>query len=149
MYYLFAFTAGALTLISMITNSKLSTYVGTRQSTLVNFTAGLIVSIILYFLFQETTFKLISLPLWAYFGGLMGIFIVIISNIVIPKIPTVYTTLLIFIGQLLTGVLIDFIQYRELSVYKFIGVLLITAGLYFNFIIDKKDQLKKAQGKSA
>lgn len=149
MYYLFAFTAGALTLISMITNSKLSTYVGTRQSTLVNFTAGLIVSIVLYFLFQETTFKLISLPLWAYFGGLMGIFIVIISNIVIPKIPTVYTTLLIFIGQLLTGVLIDFIQYRELSVYKFIGVLLITAGLYFNFIIDKKDQLKKAQGKSA
>ena len=149
MYYLFAFAAGALTLISMITNSKLSTHVGTRQSTLVNFTAGLIVSIILYFLFQETTFKLISLPLWAYFGGLMGIFIVIISNIVIPKIPTVYTTLLIFIGQLLTGVLIDFIQYRELSVYKFIGVLLITAGLYFNFIIDKKDQLKKAQGKSA
>lgn len=149
MYYLFAFTAGALTLISMITNSKLSTYVGTRQSTLVNFTAGLIVSIVLYFLFQETTFKLISLPLWAYFGGFMGIFIVIISNIVIPKIPTVYTTLLIFIGQLLTGVLIDFIQYRELSVYKFIGVMLITAGLYFNFIIDKNDQLKKAQGKSA
>lgn len=149
MYYLFAFAAGALTLISMITNSKLSTYVGTRQSTLVNFTAGLIVSIILYFLFQETTFKLISLPVWAYFGGLMGIFIVIISNIVIPKIPTVYTTLLIFIGQLLTGVLIDFIQYRELSFYKFIGVLLITAGLYFNFIIDKKDQLQKTQGKSA
>ena len=149
MYYLFAFTAGALTPISMITNSKLSTYVGTRQSTLVNFTAGLIVSIVLYFLLQETTFKLISLPLWAYLGGLMGIFIVIISNIVIPKIPTVYTTLLIFIGQLLTGVLIDFIQYRELSIYKFIGVLLITAGLYFNFIIDKRDQLKKAQGKSA
>lgn len=149
MYYLFAFTAGALTLISMITNSKLSTYVGTRQSTLVNFTAGLSVSIILYLLFQETTFKLISLPIWAYFGGFMGIFIVIISNIVIPKIPTVYTTLLIFIGQLLTGVLIDFIQYRELSLYKFIGVILITAGLYFNFIIDKKDQLKKAQEKSA
>jgi|AntRauTorckE6833_2_1112554.scaffolds.fasta_scaffold04288_4 transporter family-2 protein len=149
MYYLFAFTAGTLTLLSMITNSKLSTYVGTRQSTLVNFTAGLIVSIILYLLFQETTFKLISLPIWAYFGGFMGIFIVIISNIVIPKIPTVYTTLLIFIGQLLTGVLIDFIQYRELSLYKFIGVMLITAGLYFNFIIDKKDQLKKAQEKSA
>ncbi|HKL41605.1 MAG TPA: DMT family transporter [Clostridia bacterium] len=149
MYYLFAFSAGALTLISMITNSKLASYVGTRQSTLVNFTAGLIVSIFLYLMFQETTFKLVSLPIWAYFGGLMGIFIVIISNIVIPKIPTVYTTLLIFIGQLLTGVLIDFIQYRELSLYKFIGVLLITAGLYFNFIIDKKDQLKKAQGKSA
>src|SRR6056297_3649083 len=149
MYYLFAFSAGALTLISMITNSKLASYVGTRQSTLVNFTAGLIVSIFLYLMFQETTFKLVSLPIWAYFGGLMGIFIVIMSNIVIPKIPTVYTTLLIFIGQLLTGVLIDFIQYRELSVYKFIGVLLITAGLYFNFIIDKKDQLQKTQGKSA
>ena len=149
MYYLFAFTAGALTLISMITNSNLSAHIGTRQSTLVNFTAGLIVSVVLYYLFQETTFKLINLPIWAYFGGLMGIFIVIISNIVIPKIPTVYTTLLIFIGQLLTGVLIDFIQYRELSLYKFIGVLMITAGLYFNFIIDKKDQLKKAQGKSA
>lgn len=149
MYYLFAFTAGALTLISMITNSKLSTYVGTKQSTLVNFTAGLIVSIILYLTFQNTTFRIIELPIWAYFGGFMGIFIVIISNIVIPKIPTVYTTLLIFIGQLLTGVFIDFIQYRELSLYKFIGVLLITAGLYYNFIIDKKDKLKKAQEKSA
>jgi len=149
MYYLFAFTAGALTLISMITNSKLAAHVGSKQSTLVNFTAGLIVSVILYLLFNNSSFVLIDLPLWAYFGGIMGIFIVIISNIVIPKIPTVYTTLLIFIGQLLTGVMIDFIQIRELSLYKITGVFLIVLGLYYNFIIDQKEKRKKAQEESA
>lgn len=149
MYYLFAFLAGALTLVSMITNSKLATHIGTKQSTLVNFMAGLVVSIILYLLFKNNSFEFIDLPVWAYFGGLMGIFIVIISNIVIPKIPTVYTTLLIFIGQLLTGVIIDFIQYRNLSRYKISGVLLITLGLYYNFIIDKKAKKEKAQEKSA
>jgi transporter family-2 protein len=138
MYYIFAFTAGALTLVSMITNSNLSKYVGTAQSTLVNFASGLIVSIILYFFWNKQAFQFINFPLWALLGGFLGVFIVIISNIVIPKIPTIYTTLLIFIGQLLTGILIDFLLTKTFNIYKLIGASLIVIGLFYNFMVDKK-----------
>ena len=142
MYYILAFLAGVFTLISVITNSNLAKYVGTLQSTLVNFTAGLSVSIIIYFFFNNQPFQFINFPIWALFGGLFGVFIVIISNLVIPKIPTIYSTLLIFIGQLFTGLIIDFFQTNTLQLNKVIGAFLIITGLFYNLLVDKKDNEK-------
>lgn len=142
MFYILAFLAGALTLISMITNSNLAKYIGTVQSSLVNFSAGLIVSVVLYFAWNNQTFKLLDIPVWIYFGGFLGIFIVILSNNVIPKIPTIYTTLLIFIGQLLTSLIIDFIQTGNLASNKLIGALIIISGLFYNFMVDKNEKKK-------
>lgn len=142
MFYILAFLAGALTLISMITNSNLAKYIGTVQSSLVNFSAGLIVSVVLYFAWNNQAFKLLDIPVWIYFGGFLGIFIVILSNNVIPKIPTIYTTLLIFIGQLLTSLIIDFIQTGNLASNKLIGALIIISGLFYNFMVDKNEKKK-------
>lgn len=143
-YYILAFLAGAFTLISMITNSNLSHHVGAAQSALVNFLAGLTVSIIGFFILNsKPIISGIGLPKWAFFGGFLGVFIVIISNIVIPKIPTVYTTLLIFIGQLLTGILLDFFQTMTISPLKIIGAVIITIGLYYNFLVDKQEKKKE------
>ncbi|MEA1975390.1 MAG: DMT family transporter [Bacillota bacterium] len=145
MYYILAFLAGVFTLISVITNSNLAKYIGTRQSTLINFIAGLSVSIILYIFFNNQPFEFINFPIWALFGGLFGVFIVIISNLIIPKIPTIYSTLLIFIGQLFTGLLIDYFQANTLQLNKVIGAFLIITGLFYNLLVDKKDNKKSNQ----
>lgn len=145
MYYILAFLAGVFTLISVITNSNLAKYIGTRQSTLINFIAGLSVSIILYIFFNNQPFEFINFPIWALFGGLFGVFIVIISNLIIPKIPTIYSTLLIFIGQLFTGLLIDCFQANTLQLNKVIGAFLIITGLFYNLLVDKKDNEKSNQ----
>jgi len=65
--------------------------------------------------------------------------VVIISNIIIPKIPTIYSTLLIFIGQLFTGIVLDYLTGMEISKGKVVGGLLILAGMAYNSMIDRKE----------
>ncbi len=60
------------------------------------------------------------------------------SNVVIPKIPTMYTTLLIFIGQIFTGIIIDYLRLSSISKGKIIGGLLILLGMLYNSNVDKK-----------
>jgi len=143
MYYILAFIAGTLTIISMVTNSTLAKYVGTAQSTLVNFITGLLVSLVMFFFFNNQSLAFISFPLWALLGGFLAVFIVIITNLVIPKIPAIYTSLLIFVGQLLTGIIIDFLVNHSVNSNKIIGVSIIVLGLFFNFMVDKKDNKKE------
>lgn len=140
-YIIVAFLAGILTLLSMIVNSSLGKRIGVLQSCFVNYIVGLICTAILCFTVSGNAISINNLnkmPLWAYFGGALGVIVVIISNIIIPKIPTVYSTLLIFIGQLFTGILIDFFMGLEISWEMLIGGLLIVAGMTYNSIVDKK-----------
>ena len=61
------------------------------------------------------------------------------SNIIIPKIPIIYTSLLIFVGQLFTGILIDYLRIGFVSKGKIIGGILILLGLIYNSNVDKKE----------
>jgi transporter family-2 protein len=64
------------------------------------------------------------------------------SNIVIPKIPTIYSTLLIFIGQIFTGIIIDYFRAGFVSKGKVIGGVLILVGILYNSNVDKKELVK-------
>lgn len=141
-YILFAFLAGVLVLLSMITNSHLAKKIGVFQGTVVNYVVGLVFTIIVMLFINDSTGisynKLTHIPFWAYLGGLIGVMVVAISNVIIPKIPTVYSTLLIFIGQLFAGISIDYFMGNFISKGKIIGGFLIVAGLTYNFSVDKK-----------
>lgn len=146
LYIILAFIAGCLVLLSMIINSHLAKKIGIFQGTFVNYIVGLLFTI-LVLLFTNNTINLSfnslsKIPFWAYLGGLIGVLVVTISNIVIPKIPTIYSTLLIFSGQLFTGIIIDYFTSNLISKGKIIGGFLIIAGLTYNFNIDKKHLVK-------
>lgn len=141
-YIILAFASGVLTLLSMIVNSSLGKRIGAFQSSFVNFFVGVISALILVFIIERKVAfgeKLHSIPAWAYFGGFLGVMVVIISNIIIPKIPTIYSTLLIFIGQLFTGIVFDYLTGMEISKGKVVGGLLILAGMAYNSMIDRKE----------
>lgn len=139
MYIMIAAFTGALVILSMVTNSRLSEGVGIFQGVFINFVVGLIASIIILLFNLKTITISGNVPVWAYLGGVIGLSVVAISNILIPKIPTIYTTLLIFVGQLFTGIVIDFFTGNHISKGKFIGGILICGGLFYNLMIDKRE----------
>jgi len=143
LYIILAVLCGCITIISMIINSHLAKKIGTLQGTLINYIVGLTSTILLMIIVKSSVNLSFSsfnkIPWWALLGGLLGVMVVASSNVVLPKIPTIYTTLLIFIGQLFTGILIDYFIVGFISKGKIIGGLLILLGLLYNSNVDKKE----------
>lgn len=138
MYIIIALMTGSLVIISMIMNSRVGQEIGVFQSVFINYVLGLIVSTAILLFNLKTLNVAGNVPWWAYLGGVLGVTIVAISNVLIPKIPTIYTTLLIFVGQLFTGMMIDLFTHVEVSKGKIIGGSLICIGLFYNLLIDKR-----------
>lgn len=141
-YIVLAFITGILVLLSMIVNSSLAEKAGVFQGTFINFLVGAVCAIFLVLIVEgkiESINNFTKYPAWYYLGGFIGVMVVAISNIIIPKIPTIYSTLLIFIGQLFTGIILDYFTGVEVSKGKIIGGILILLGMTYNSMVDKKE----------
>jgi bacterial/archaeal transporter family-2 protein len=142
-YIILAIIGGCLTILSMIVNSRLAGKIGVLQSTFINYVVGLLIALILAVITGSLNIVKINnftnIPLWAFLGGFIGVMVVASSNIIIPKIPIIYSTVLIFIGQIFTGIIIDYVMKGSISKGKIIGGLLIIAGMIYNSNIDKNE----------
>ena len=125
----------------MAVNAQLAKRIGIFRGTLVNYAVGLISTLALLGILSvpvKPYFQSLStIPGWAFLGGCLGVAVVATSNVVIPKVPTIYVTLLSFAGQLLAGILIDIMINRSISYGKAIGAVLIFAGVLLNSYIDR------------
>ncbi|MFL0247497.1 DMT family transporter [Candidatus Clostridium stratigraminis] len=134
--------AGATIVLGRNINSILANKIGLFEGTFFNYIVGLSFSLIFlvfsndYLSFSTSILK--AVPIWAFLGGFLGVIVVSISNLVTPKISAFYLTLILFIGQLFSGVIIDFFSQGLISMGKVIGGLLVILGLSYNLIIDKK-----------
>lgn len=150
MYIFLALITGACVIFSMVINSRLSDHMGIFQGTFINYLTASILSLVIIVLnkdiFSITLASLGQTPQWAYFGGIIGIAVVAISNVIIPKIPAIYSTLIVFIGQLIAGLVIDFYIGTTISTGKLIGGAFVIIGLLYNFKVDfdvKQDKINK------
>ena len=146
-FILISIASGAIVVISRILNTRLSEKVGLMQSCFFNYFTGLLSALLLFILIQEslTLNQFYTLPFWAYLGGILGIAIVILSSVVTPKMSSFYITLIIFIGQLFTGIIIDCITLKTIPFAKIIGGLLVVAGLAYNLHLDSSTTKKVIQ----
>ncbi|MCT4661896.1 MAG: DMT family transporter [Tissierellales bacterium] len=133
--------AGVFIVLSRILGATLSMHTGLIQGSFIHYSMGLLTSI-LFFIFSIPSIgniksELPLVPIWAYFGGAAGIFVVLLSNYITHKISAFYLTLLIFIGQIFSGSLIDYFTLNEFSIGKIIGGLLVLFGLTYNLWIDR------------
>ncbi|WXR62254.1 DMT family transporter [Peptostreptococcaceae bacterium AGR-M142] len=142
MFYLIAFLSGFLTIISFILNSKYSSKTDLLRSSRMNFIAGMVVLLPFIILnpsilnFKKESF--LNVPIWAYFGGMLGVMVVILGNHLVKNMASIYVTLFIFIGQLLTGLTIDYFLGININMKQLIGISIIFMGLLYNLNIDKK-----------
>ena len=137
-FILISIASGAIVVISRILNTRLSEKVGLMGSTFFNYFTGLLSALILFAIVRDkiTLSAFHSIPFWAYLGGVLGIAIVISSSVVTPKMSTFYITLIIFIGQLFTGIIIDYITLKTIPFAKIVGGLLVVFGLAYNLHVD-------------
>ena len=144
-FYIFiSILSGASIVLARVLNSKLAERIGIMQGTFFNYVTGLFLSFIFLLFSNESllAIKLQSVPIWAYLGGLTGILVIALSSYITPKISAFYLTLIIFIGQIFTGIIIDYFTLNNLSIGKVLGGLLVLAGLIFNLIVDKTSNTK-------
>ncbi|WP_018590113.1 DMT family transporter [Terrisporobacter glycolicus] len=140
-YILFAILCGVSNVLSRSVNFVLSEKIGMYQSTLFNYILGLSGSFLLLLISGET-FKLLtpssySAPWFVYVGGLLGVVVVTMLSFLSSKVSSFYLTLLLFVGQLFTGIIIDALSTGKISFYQVIGGILVVLGLTYNLYIDK------------
>ena len=108
---LLSVAAGVCNVLSRSVNAVLANEIGVLQGSLINHIAGLPVCVVVLFLLGRnelnTAFTFHRSTLWIYIGGAFGVIAVLLYNIVVPKVPAFYVTLLAFIGQVFAGLLID------------------------------------------
>lgn len=144
LYILLAILSGVSVVLSRIVNFKLAKEIGTFQGTFFNYLTGFITSLIFLLLNKEyidiNILNQSSIPFYAYLGGTIGILVVLLFNFITPKVSSFSLSLLVFIGQLSIGIIIDYFSNNIISMGKIIGGLLILLGLSYNIFIDKNAQ---------
>ena len=140
-----SFIAGVNIVLSRTFNAKLADASSVHVSTFYNYFVGLLVSIPVFLIlgrgemgFASFTALHFSSDWYIYLGGLLGVCVVLMGNVVAVKISAFYLTLLIFVGQVFSGVLIDIVISQELSPRNVVGGLLVAAGLSVNLFLDSR-----------
>lgn len=139
MYIFLAFFSGFTILLSIIMLGKINQRVGLLRTSFVSFSVGTVGSILLMLVvhdFNLATLK--DVPYYLYFGFIIVISITMINGTIINKIPATYATILVFVGQLTSGIIIDYLRFGIFSFGDLIGGILIILGLVFNNSVDKK-----------
>jgi transporter family-2 protein len=138
-----SFAAGVCIVLSRTLNAKLSDLTSVWVSTFYNYFFGLIMAIFVFCILGRNELNgiklVISPSLYIYFGGMIGVCVVFLSNVTVAKISAFYLTLLIFVAQVFSGVLIDILISQEFSSRNLIGGLLVTIGLGVNLVLDNNN----------
>lgn len=143
--YIFLISIAMLGGISLGINRSLMGIVGERQgaieSSVINHLSG---AVFLVFLVLASTipfeFQILkSVPTFAFIGGIVGAFFVIIISFVIPKIGVLKTSIFLISGQVLFSTTIDLSNGNLKSIVSaFFGVALILAGVLIGFYTKKR-----------
>ncbi|GAB6615478.1 MULTISPECIES: DMT family transporter [Bacillus] len=141
LYITIAILAGVSIVVARIINANLAAEIGNWEGTFFNYITGLFFSTLFLIFSSDSLYipmqTLQSIPIAVYLGGLVGVIVISLSNYITPKISAFYLTLLIFIGQLFAGTIIDFILSHELSMGKVVGGIFVLIGLTYNLLVDR------------
>lgn len=133
--------AGVSVVLSRTENARLAKHVGGLGGALVNHLVGIPASIIVaLFLannFQVDNITITSSNVWMYVGGAMGVCVVFLCNITVPRIAAFQNTMLTFIGQMVTGVIIDVMMGKNFMDRSFVGGLIIAVGIAIHMMLER------------
>ena len=135
----------------------LARYTGDFQGSLVNHLVGLPITIVvaaLVIMRDPAAFADLSCPsvfstqAWIYCGGILGVSTVLLCNITVPRVSAFRLTLLTFVGQLFTGILLDLYSKNTYPGTSFVGGIVVAVGMVFNLVYEHVSAVRKPNGKS-
>lgn len=150
-YLIIALAAG----VALATQSAINTQLAKAMSgeaviaTFISFAVG---TIVLFFIAWVKTdlwgnlSTIPSQPWWKLIGGVLGAIVVFTTVLLAPKLGITAMLFFIIVGQLITATTIDHfgligMPIREVSITKFIGLIIVAFGLVFYFFGDKLVEL--------
>ncbi len=138
---LLSFCSGITVVLSRSINAKLSQHVGDIQSSFVNHVVGLPIAVAITIATTKSSHSYIAYKFtpepWIYLGGALGVTAVLLCNITVPKLSAFRLTLLTFVGQIFTGIVIDILTKNGYSEATFTGGVLVTIGISLNMIYEQ------------
>ena len=144
---------GVTIVVSRTINASLAQQTSIIKSTFFNYGTGFALSLILLFAAgrSEPMVTRFSFDpnVWIYLGGILGVCIITLLNAAVSRISSFYMTLLLFAGQVFTGLIIDMILSGSLCLYDLLGGALVCAGLAQNLIVDRLSNRKASRSAEA
>ncbi len=136
-----SFLVGAALVLQRVVNSNLSQKTNVAISTAYTYIVGLIGSVICLLVLGQgemifTEFIFPSSPI-LYIGGIIGTLTVFLSIICVGKVPAYSLSVIIFIGQVFSGLILDKFLFGEIANVTLIGGVIITFGLCIDMYISK------------
>jgi transporter family-2 protein len=133
-YILAAFTSGGIVVLTILYNSHLSKHIGGTNGVTINYLTGVITSIVIVLIMNKfRIMNLQSTPLYLFVaGGFLGVFVISVNNVLLPKVPVLLFTVLLFFGQLLASFAFDFYNRVELTITQIIGIIVVFIGIILN-----------------
>ena len=136
-----SFAAGVGIVLSRTLNAKLSALTSVYIGTFYNYFVGLCLSIPVFLLLGrgEVIYAGFSFSpnIYIYLGGVIGVSVILMSNITVVRISAFYLTLLIFVGQVFSGILIDALLTQAFSPRTIAGGVLVAVGLGVNLVLER------------
>ncbi len=143
---LFSLGAGVMVVLSRSVNARLAKEVGALRGSLINHLVGLPVTVLIAVLVCEVTpvagNPWVSPPPWIYLGGVLGVVTVLLCNLTVPRLSAFSLSVLTFIGQFFTGVLLDVAAGSRSLDASFAGGVIIAAGIAAMLIAEQITSIK-------
>ncbi len=130
-----AFINGCATVISKMINYRCTKILGTYNGSLVNYVVATVLSFVLLLFsseFHVDFYAFSDAPWWLYLGGAFGIIAFLISMVTLSRLKVMESTILLLVGQLTAGILFDAFMFKNFSLLKLVGVLLVAGGIIWD-----------------
>lgn len=138
---LLALGSGVSIVIARMINAQLAEHITDLSGSFINHWVGLQTIFLAFLIFGFSEIQninlqeIVKLPLWTYLGGTLGVIVVLLCNKITLKLPAFQLTLLTFIGQIFTGIIIDLILKNTYSMQTFYGTLIVSIGISINIAL--------------
>ncbi|WP_312693399.1 DMT family transporter [Caproiciproducens sp.] len=140
---------GIINIINKMINLQAKLRLGMANGTLINYMEASVISVLLIAFTGSTKLAdlsyLTEIPFLYFGGGIFGLFsmIFILRGMAATKI--IYSTVIVLIGQLGTGFLIDTMIARQISPLKILGILLVITGVLLDKSLSNRPGQQKAE----
>lgn len=141
LYLFLSLVCGAIGVVSWLLNLTLARRIGALQGSFVNHLVGTCGAALLFIAVPaavQPLYHLEQLPWWTLIGGMIGVLVVMTLNRLLPRTALLASSLLLFLGQWVGGLLFDHYSGVALPWTRIFGGLLIAGGLLLNQYISQR-----------
>jgi Uncharacterized protein conserved in bacteria len=137
-----AFINGVINIINKMINLQAKLKLGMANGTLINYLEGTFISLLIVAVMGKSRLTnleyLKSIPFLCFLGGFFGLLSMILILLGMSKNQISYSTIIVLVGQLGAGLLIDSIVALKVAPLKIAGIILVILGVVLDKYLFRK-----------